>query len=224
MAVPGDDELLAVYVHPETSRWQREDAFRTLVERYQRRVYSICFRQLGRREDAEEATQDTFLSIARKAGQFRGASQVSTWIHRIAVNACHDLGRKAARRPAVPVEDIGRLADEHPATADDELAGQELATEIGGALLALDELSRTLVVLCALEGHTYAEVSAMLDLPVGTIKSRMFRARARLAELLAPVLAADEPTDQPPRPSRTRISGSGSRPRAPPGDHRGAQP
>lgn len=185
---PSDEELVAVYVDAARSRYAREDAFRDLVTRYQRRVFAICVRELGNRSDAEDATQDTFVHLARKAHQFRGDSRWSTFVYRVAVNACRDMQRRQARRPQTPVEDVTEAqvaAGMTPDVAPDEVTGRETALQVQEALATLDELSRTLIVLCAIEGLSYPEAAEVLDMPVGTIKSRMFRARAQLAEVLA---------------------------------------
>lgn len=185
---PSDEELVAVYVDAGRARYAREDAFRDLVARYQRRVFAICVRELGDRSDAEDATQDTFIHLARKAHQFRGDSRWSTFVYRVAVNACRDLQRRQARRPQTPVEDVTRAqvaAGMNPDVAPDEVTARETALQVQEALATLDELSRTLIVLCAIEGLSYPEAAEVLDMPVGTIKSRVFRARAQLAEVLA---------------------------------------
>ena len=189
-----DEEVLAAYADASLGRSRRESAFGELVSRYERRVYGIAFRYFGNHADAQDATQDTFGQLARKADQFRGDSKLSTWIYRVTTNACNDLGRKMARRPQLAVEDVDdhRTGTEDEAPTEDLLAGRELALEIQRALLQLDDLSRQLIILCAIEGQSYAEVSEALDLPVGTIKSRVFRARARLAELLGPVIDPDD--------------------------------
>lgn len=203
-----DEGVLALYVDPALPRGRREAAFGELVGRYERRVYGIAYRYFGDHADAQDAAQETFLQLARKADQFRGDSKLSTWIYRVTTNACNDLGRRLARRPQTPVADVGEAqaaADGSEATAEDVIAGHELALEVQRALLQLDDLSRQLVILCAIEGQSYAEVSAALDLPVGTIKSRVFRARARLAELLRPVTDprdTDPPAVAPSAPSR----------------------
>lgn len=203
-------------------RTTRDQAFHELVRRYERRVYGICYRYFGNHADAQDATQDTFLTLARKLHQFRHDSALSTWIYRVATNACNDLGRRYARRPQTPVADVADTVAADAGTevtVDDELAGLELAQEIQQALLQLDELSRTLIVLCSIEGQTYAEVSQALDLPVGTIKSRVFRARARLAELLGPVLGEEAGTDPAVAPRtdpRPRDPDATLRPRGPP--------
>lgn len=220
-ARPTDEELARRYVDA-TDTATRDRAFHELVDRYERRIYAICYRYFGNHADAQDATQDTFLTLARKLDQFRHDSALSTWIYRVATNACNDLGRRYARRPQTPVADVADTVatdSGSEVTVDDELAGLELAHEIQQALLQLDDLSRTLIVLCSIEGQSYAQVSEALDLPVGTIKSRVFRARARLAELLAPVLDEETATDlggvpagEPP----PRDPDAASRPRGPP--------
>jgi RNA polymerase sigma-70 factor, ECF subfamily len=184
-----DRELLAAYVDAR-DRAGRDAAFLTLVERYERRIYGICLRYFGDHDDAADATQDTFLNLARRADSFRGDAALSTFVYRMATNACHDLARRRARRPQTPVADVAELARD---AGPDEHAGTELRGEVERALLQLDELSRTLLLLVSVEGLSYAEASAVTDLPVGTIKSRVCRARAQLAELLAPVLRSEDP-------------------------------
>lgn len=219
-----DEDVLAAAAAGDGSR--REDAFVELVNRYERRIYAICYRFFGNHADAQDATQDTFIAVVRRAGQFRGDSKVSTWLYRIAVNACKDRARARDRRPQTPVVDVGETAAAAglDLAGGDEHAGAELAIEVQHALDQLDELSRTLIILCSIEGRDYAEVAATLDLPVGTVKSRVFRARAKLAELLAPVLDANHDHDPlPPRAARDLAGPTSATtppaggPRAPPG-------
>ena len=214
-----DEDVVAVYVDATRGRGEREQAFNELVRRYERRIFAICVRQLGSRADAEDATQDTFVHLARKAHQFRGDSRWSTFVYRVAVNACRDLQRREGRRPHVPVPDVTEAqlgAGATPDTAADEVAGRETALMVQAALARLDDLSRTLIVLCAIEGLSYPEAAEILDMPVGTIKSRVFRARAQLADMLT-----DDPDPRPGgTPPRTRPAGAdvapGRRPRGPP--------
>jgi RNA polymerase sigma-70 factor, ECF subfamily len=183
-----DEDLVAIYVDAAQARGDREAAFHLLVRRYERRVFGVCVRELGSRTDAEDATQDTFLNLARRADQFRGDSRWSTFVYRVAINACRDLQRRQARRPQTPVEDIAQAqaaAGLPPDTTPDEAAGRDTAIAVQAALAQLDDLSRTLIVLCAIQGMSYPEAAQVLDMPVGTIKSRVFRARAQLADLLA---------------------------------------
>lgn len=215
-----DEDVVAVYVDASRPRRDREAAFHELVQRFQRRVFAICLRQLGSRSDAEDATQDTFIHLARKADQFRGDSRWSTFVYRVAVNACRDLQRREGRRPHVPVADVTDAqigAGVTPDTAPDEVTGRETALVVQAALGRLDDLSRTLIVLCAIEGLSYPEAATILDMPVGTIKSRVFRARAQLAEMLA-----EHRDDDGSRPGRGPVTPStsdvppGRRPRGPP--------
>ena len=216
-----DEELVAVYVDPARPRGDRERAFHHLMSRYQHRVFAVCVRQLGSRDDAEDATQDTFVNLARRADQFRGDAKWSTFVYRVAVNACRDLQRKQARRPQTPVEDVTRAQVEaglSPDVAADEVAGREHAMVVGQALARLDDVSRMLLVLCAIQGMSYPEAAEVVDMPVGTIKSRVFRARARLAELLADPQDATPPPEFSPDPDPTSPSSwPQASPRGPPG-------
>lgn len=191
-----DEELLAIYVDASQPAARRERAFAALVDRFERRVYAICARELRDRSDTEDATQATFLHLARKGHQFRGDAKLSTFVFRVAVNACRDLQRREGRRPHTSVPDVGEVAgraavDDGPDVVD-VVVGRETAEAVADALDQLDELSRTLIVLCTIEGTTYPEASEILDIPVGTIKSRVHRARARLTELLADTAAEGE--------------------------------
>lgn len=206
---PADEDLVATYVDAGRPRREREEAFRQLVTRYQHRVFAICLHQLGSRSDAEDVTQETFLKLARRAEQFRGESKWSTFVHRVAVNACRDLQRREGRRPQTPVEDVARAQADAGLAADvagDEVAARDEAMVVREALARLDEVSRMLLVLCAVQGLTYPEAAEIVDMPVGTIKSRVFRARARLAELLTeadddPPPGAAAPDQDPTRPT-----------------------
>ncbi len=193
--VLSDEQILTAYLHGS----EREAAFAELVRRYERRVYGICYRYFGHPADAEDAAQDTFIAISRRASTFSGESKLSTWIYRVAVNACNDLARRRRRRPLTPVADVQTVADT-PTVADhdDMVVAEETAGRLQEALLQLDDVSRMLILLVGVEGLTYPEAAAATDLPVGTVKSRVHRARARLADLLAGRDVA-EPT-QPPRP------------------------
>lgn len=207
-----DEDVLAAYTggpHPQ-------EAFTELVDRYERRIYGICYRYFGDHSDAEDATQDTFLTLARRAETFRGDAKLSTWIYRVAVNACNDRARKRARRPQTPVEDLTELAGED-SHAQEALEGRELAMAVQGALNQLDELSRTLMILIAIEGQGYREVAEALDLPVGTVKSRVHRARAQLAELLGDRDTADPPDPHP----ASRSPSAPASPSSAPGSPRG---
>jgi len=174
-------------------RSTRNAAFHELVERHRGRVHAICQRYFRNPTDAEDATQETFLTVLRRAGTFRGEAQVSTWMYRVAVNTCHDMARHRARRPQIPVADIGLVSDLHDAHSDAEaIAALELSDVLREALATLDEETRGLLVLCAVEQVPYAEVAEAYGIAVGTVKSRVHRARAKLADLLGDFLDQDD--------------------------------
>lgn len=176
-----DEDVLASYVAGR----DRDQAFSELMDRYSRRVYAICFRYFANHADAQDATQDTFVAIARRAATFSANSKLSTWVYRVAINACNDLARKRARRPSIPVADVPDVVDATASEHDDAVIAADTGAVVQRALLQLDEVSRTLLILVAIEGLTYVEAAGVADLPIGTVKSRVHRARARLADLLA---------------------------------------
>ena len=202
-----DEAVLARFADPAHPAGEREAAFHELVHRYQRRLFAVCVRVLGSPSDAEDAVQETFVRLARGAAGFRGDAKLSTWLYRVARNVCTDHVRYDARRPSTPVEDVAAVADEPH--ADDLIGARETAMTLEAALARLDDQSRLLLLLVAVEGLSYAEAAAAVDLPVGTVKSRVSRARVRLGELLADRL---EPTDDV-RPPRER-TGDDQRPAA----------
>lgn len=186
-AVPLEDavdaELVAVWADDQAPTQRRNRAFHLLVSRYQRRLFSVCQRILGSSEDAEEAVQETFVRLARHAHGFRGDAQVSTWLYSIARNVCTDRIRYSARRPATPVDDIASVAGDLP--GGDEFAMSDTMSVLHRALAQLDERSRRLLLLVAVDDLTYEEAAEVTGLAVGTVKSRVSRARARLGVLLA---------------------------------------
>lgn len=177
-----DEEVVAA--------WQSGDerAFDEVVDRFTRRVFGICHRYFGEATDAEEATQETFVTLYRRGSSFRGQSRFSTWLYRVATNVCHDIGRKRARRvDTVPLDERpgGAPGEQTPSTdAEDALVAAELGAEITTALRGLDIDQRTAVVLRDVCGLGYEEVARRTDVAVGTAKSRVHRAHARLASEL----------------------------------------
>lgn len=208
------DRDLVTRVVTAPDRAARDAAFHDLVERHRHRVFAICLRYFGNRTDAADAVQETFLTLVRRIGQYRGEARFSTWLYRVTTNTCHDMARARARRPQTPVADIGDVLGDPSDDTDVEqsVVTADLARRVQAALLELDPLTRELVVLCAIEGQPYRDVAALFDLPVGTVKSRVFRARARLATLLADDAGADDgatPADTPGGTPRPRPSGRG---------------
>ena len=156
------------------------EAFAELVRRHQDRLWRIALRTLANPEDAADAVQEALVSAYRSAAGYRGDAAVTTWLHRIVVNACLDLARRRKVRPTSPLE--GSAADERP--APDLLGSRETATEILAALRQLPIEQAAAIVLVDVEGYPVADVADILEVPVGTVKSRCARGRARLAEML----------------------------------------
>lgn len=165
--------LLAAYLDGD------QRAFQQLVERHQQRVHAICYRYFRDRQDAEDATQETFVALARNAARFLGDARLSTWLHRVALNVCHDMARHRARRPLSAQQDETDIAE-----PIDLFAYRETELDLHDALAQLDDPSRSALVLIAIEDRSYAEAAAMTGVSVPAMKSRVHRARARLTEIL----------------------------------------
>ncbi len=157
------------------------DAFTELMKRHENLVFAVCVRSLADRDLALDASQEVFVTLFRKAGRFRGESAVSTWLYRIAVNTCLDMLRKAKRRPADPLPERIDIPDH---ASDDGFSSAELRPDIERALATIPAEFRAAVVLADAHGLPLAEVSEILGVPVGTVKSRVFRGRRLLAERL----------------------------------------
>ena len=157
------------------------EAFDQLMAAHEDRVFSVCLRVMRDREAALDAVQETFITVFRKAHMYNGESAFSTWLYRVAVNTCYDQLRKLKRRKAEPLPEGRDPADP---TAADELTAVELRPELLAALESLSEEFRSAVILSDLEGLPLAEVSDILGVPVGTVKSRVFRGRRILADNL----------------------------------------
>ncbi|HEY4584652.1 MAG TPA: sigma-70 family RNA polymerase sigma factor [Acidimicrobiia bacterium] len=176
MTTPGTEaDLLARVISGDRG------AFDSIMRVQENRVFSVCLRILGNRENALDATQETFLTVFRKAAQFKGDSALGTWIYRIAVNTCYDQIRKSARKPTESIPDHLEPPD---ASAEDAIEAAGLRPEIERALAGLPPEFRAAVVLSDLEGMSLPETAEVLGIPVGTVKSRVFRGRRLLAERL----------------------------------------
>jgi RNA polymerase sigma-70 factor, ECF subfamily len=195
-----DAELLAAHVAGDA------DAFSVIVSRHRDRLWAVAMRTTGDPEEAADALQDALISAFRRADSFRGESQVTTWLHRIVVNASLDRLRRRAARPAVPLpeeEGDGLRPSDRAALADrvDHLDRRETAMEIERALAALPPDQRAAIVLVDVEGWPVEDAARMLNCPVGTVKSRCFRGRAKLAQRLGHLR---NPDAQAPVPSASR--------------------
>ncbi|WCD87497.1 ECF RNA polymerase sigma factor SigM [Streptomyces xanthophaeus] len=182
-AATGDDsdaDLLARHAAGDP------DAFGELVRRHRDRLWAVALRTLGDREEAADAVQDALVSAYRAAHTFRGESAVTTWLHRITVNACLDRARKAASRRTAPLDDtdrLERLLEPHE-SAEAPAERQDLHRELLAALSTLPQEQRAALVLVDMQGYPVAEAARILDVPTGTVKSRCARGRAKLVPLL----------------------------------------
>lgn len=175
-----DADLLARHVAGDP------DAFGVIVRRHRDRLWAVALRTLGDREEAADAVQDALVSAYRAAHTFRGQSAVTTWLHRITVNACLDRARKAASRRTAPLaeaERLDQLIEPHESAAAPAERG-DLHRELLQALSTLPPDQRAALVLVDMQGYPVAEAAEVLDVPVGTVKSRCARGRARLLPIL----------------------------------------
>ena len=175
-----DQDLLARHLEGDP------DAFGELVRRHRDRLWAVALRTLGDREEAADAVQDALVSAYRAAHTFRGQSAVTTWLHRITVNACLDRARKAASRKTSPVDDTERLEQllEPHESASAPAERNDLHRQLFEALGTLPPDQRAALVLVDMQGYPVAEAARVLDVPTGTVKSRCARGRARLQPLL----------------------------------------
>lgn len=171
------------------------DAFGMIVERHQDRLYNTVYRLVGSAEDARDVLQDVFLKAFENLDRFRGGSSLYTWLFRIAVNTSLSHRRKRRWVPmglAAPddAENTGRppLADPSPADPADPLMAAETERLIQEAISSLDDEHRTIVVLRDIQHCDYREIADILDVPPGTVKSRLHRARLLLRDRLKPLL------------------------------------
>lgn len=180
------------------------EAFAELVREYQDRIYNLIFRMCRRAEDAEELAQETFLKAFEKIGQFRGTSRFYTWLFRIAKNLTISHCRRRGKVKFIPLEnteddapDFGEartatLAARRQPGPDAQAIRRETADRVTQALDALDEEHRVMVILRDIEDMRYEEIAEVLELPSGTVKSRLHRARVALRDALTDLGCMDE--------------------------------
>ncbi len=212
-----DAALLAAHVSGDP------DAFATLFTRHRDRLWGVALRTMGNPHDAADGLQDGVVAAYRRADSFRGDAAVTTWLHRVVVNACLDRIRaaKVRRAEALPddLDDYGDRGSSYTSTSavdDPEAAAiaEDRRRAVLAALATLPVEQRAALVLVDMEGYPVAEVAVLLGCAEGTVKSRCSRGRERLAVLLRDRLGegrADgardgphtEPPDDPPRPIRT---------------------
>lgn len=181
----------------EAFREGKPGAFDAIVRTHQDRVYAFCLRMLADREDALDIAQEVFLSAYRNMAGFRGEASLSTWLLRIAANRSLNRIRQRATRAAREVMSIEPQEDgdspfQPPGREEDRpdrmMESRETRKILEAAIANLDEDSRMLVLLSDVEGFSYEELSEAVGIPLGTVKSRLHRARMALRKMLAPVV------------------------------------
>lgn len=182
------------------------DAFGEIFRRHRDRMWAVALRTTTDRELAADAVQDAFLSAFRRAHSYRGDSAVTTWLHRIVVNACLDRLRRL--RPARELLEFD-LAD-----VRDRPGEVDLALAVSRAMATLPEAQRLALVLVDMHGFSVAETAAILDVAEGTVKSRCSRGRAAVAPLLRPLMSGEDGTIRPADASHTNGSAGSDPPSA----------
>jgi RNA polymerase sigma-70 factor (ECF subfamily) len=194
-----DADLLSAHVHGDA------EAFGVLFARHRDRLWAVAVRTMGNPQDAADGLQDGLVAAYRRAGSFRGEAAVTTWLHRVVVNACLDRLRaqKVRRTDALP-DDLDQRGDHGPRTVPgpedpaDAAVAEERRRLVLDALAGLPAEQRAALVLVDMEGYPVAEVALMLGCAVGTVKSRCSRGRARLAEVLGVLAPGGDPDHGPP--------------------------
>ncbi|WP_334119604.1 RNA polymerase sigma factor RpoE [Limnobacter sp.] len=192
MSSDKDDDLLIV------QRVQAGDklAFNLLVSKYHRRVGRLLTRMVRNQEDIEDIVQETFIKAYRAIGNFRGDSAFYTWIYRIAINTAKNLLVTQGRRPSTlkesndgdseTFEDNAALSNID--TPESLYQTKQIGEAVNEAMAALPEELRSAIVMREIDGLSYEEIAAAMDCPIGTVRSRIFRARESIAAKIKPLL------------------------------------
>ena len=156
------------------------DSFNQLVLRWERPIYALAYRVIGREEDARDVAQETFLRAFRALGGFKGQAKFSSWLYRITLNLCRDWIRKERRTPVSQAPegiDIVELAGEAtPSETIEQLVGRnQLSRAVSKAMASLPEEQRTAIILKEYHGLTFQEIADMLDCPLSTVKTRLYQ-------------------------------------------------
>jgi RNA polymerase sigma-70 factor (ECF subfamily) len=190
-----DEELV------DRSKTGDAESFNQLVRRWERPIFALAYRTLGREEDARDVTQETFLRAFRALPGFKGDAKFSSWLYRIALNLCRDLMRKDRRTPVVAVPegvDVEQLASEyqpHSASVEDLAARAELSRGVAKAMEHLPEEQRTAILLKEYHGLTFQEIADMTNCPLSTAKTRVYQGLTLLRKHLTEQGQFEPPAD-----------------------------
>jgi RNA polymerase sigma-70 factor (ECF subfamily) len=179
-----DEELVARTVGGDA------DSFNELIRRWERPIYALAYRQIGREEDARDVCQDTFLRAYRALNGFRGQAKFSSWLYRIALNLCRDWMRRERRAPVVQApEDMDLMelaASREPSESiEDRVGRHDLTRAVERAMALLPEEQRTAIVLKEYQGLTFQEIADLLGCPLSTVKTRLYQGLTVLRRELA---------------------------------------
>ncbi|HSL24363.1 MAG TPA: sigma-70 family RNA polymerase sigma factor [Vicinamibacterales bacterium] len=181
-----DEELVARSIEGDL------ESFNQLVVRWERPIYALAYRVIGREEDARDICQETFLRAFRAIRGFKGQAKFSSWLYRIALNLCRDWIRRERRAPLVQAPeglDPMDIANDMPAAAeslDETVARREMSTAVVRAMASLPEEQRTAIVLKEYHGLTFQEIADLLDCPLSTVKTRLYQGLSVLRRELGP--------------------------------------
>jgi len=169
-----DEELVARSMTGDT------ESFNQLVRRWERPIYALAYRTIGRDEDARDVVQETFLRAFRSIKGFKGQAKFSSWLYRIALNLCRDWMRRERRNPVMlapeGVDLIEMATESGPTESIEELVGRNVMSEaVARAMRVLPEEQRTAIILKEYQGMTFQEIAEMIDCPLSTVKTRMYQ-------------------------------------------------
>ena len=179
-----DEELVARSIGGDS------ESFNELVLRWERPIYALAYRTIGREEDARDVCQETFLRAFRALPGFRGQAKFSSWLYRIALNLCRDWIRRERRAPIVqPPEDVDVMelaaASEPSESIEDLVARKDLSRAVERAMALLPDEQRTAIVLKEYHGLTFQEIAELLGCPLSTVKTRLYQGLTVLRRELA---------------------------------------
>src|SRR5262245_25670651 len=183
-----DEELVAKSIGGDS------DSFNELVLRWERPIYSLAYRTIGREEDARDVCQETFLRAFRALPAFRGQAKFSSWLYRIALNLCRDWMRRQRRTPTVPAPsdvDLMELAGPaKSASIEEVVVRNDLARAVERAMASLPDEQRTAIVLKEYHGLTFQEIADLVGCPLSTVKTRLYQGLTVLRRELAESIGA----------------------------------
>lgn len=169
-----DEELVALSIRGDT------ESFNQLILRWERPIFALAYRVIGREEEARDVVQETFLRAFRGIANFRGQAKFSSWIYRIALNLCRDWMRRERRTPILPtpegVDIVEMAAEREPAgSIEDLVERRDLSRAVAEAMALLPEEQRTAIILKEYHGMTFQEIADLQGCPLSTVKTRLYQ-------------------------------------------------